>query len=73
MKTVAASALILVLLTSAAGAAVTTYNIALICGFDIDQYCKTIPRKRIRDLRACLAQHEQDLFPRCQDHYKDAK
>jgi len=72
MKVVAASILAFILLSSRANA-ITTYNIAVICKFDIEQYCKGIPKTRIRDLRQCLANHEKDLFPRCQDHYKEAK
>jgi hypothetical protein len=53
--------------------ATTYYNIMAICKFDIEQYCKKIPRVKIRELRECLAKHEKDLFPRCQDHYKEAK
>lgn len=54
------------------GHAQTRYSIGDVCKFDIEQYCKNIPRVRIRDLRACLAKHEKELFPRCQDHYKEA-
>ncbi len=55
-----------------AEAAGTVYKIGVECKFDIEQYCKSIRRKRIRDLRECLAKHEKDLLPRCQDHYKEA-
>lgn len=72
MRVIAASVLALIFLTPAAEA-VTTYNISIVCKMDIDQYCKKIPKTRIRDLRECLAQHEKDLFPQCQDHYKEAK
>ena len=72
MRIVAALVFAFVLLPQAANA-ITTYNIAQICKFDIDQYCKNIPKARIRDLRECLARHEKDLFPRCQDHYKEAR
>lgn len=72
MKTFAAVAFALVLLSSAAQA-ITTYAISKVCKFDIEQYCKAIPKVRIRDLRECLAKHEKDLFPNCQDHYKEAK
>ncbi len=74
MKTLAALAIIVAAsLPYSANAGVSTYNIGTICKFDIEQYCKNIPRKRIRDLKACLGEHEKDLFPRCQDHYKEAK
>lgn len=72
MKLIAASLFALMLLAPAAHA-LTTYAIAKICKFDMEQYCKDIPKVRIRDLRECLAKHEKDLFPRCQDHYKEAK
>lgn len=72
MKLAAASALTLILMASAAEA-VTSYNISDVCRFDIQQYCKNIRKTRIRDLRECLAKHEKDLFPRCQDHYKEAR
>jgi len=72
MKVKAAALFALILLPSGAGA-VTTYNISIVCKFDIQQYCKDIPKTRIRDLRGCLAKHEKDLFPQCQDHYKQAK
>ncbi len=72
MKLVAFSALALMLLSSAAQA-ITTYAIAVECKFDMEQYCKGIPKTRIRDLRECLAKHEKELFPRCQDHYKEAR
>ena len=72
MKALVASVLALVLLSSGARA-VTTYNIDYVCKFDIEQYCKNIKKTRIRDLRECLAKHEKDLFPSCQDHYKEAR
>jgi len=72
MKVIAASVLGLFLLSSGAHA-ITTYSIVVVCKFDIDQYCKSIPKVRIRDLRECLAKHEKDLFPNCQDHYKEAR
>jgi hypothetical protein len=72
MKVIAASVFALILLSSGAQA-VTYYSIAVICKFDIDQYCKNIPKIRLRDLKECLAKHDKDLFPRCQDHYKEAK
>ena len=49
------------------------YHIAQICSFDIQQYCKGISVKRIRDMKACLANNEKNLLPRCQDHYKEAR
>ena len=72
MRYLAASVLALAFLHSEAKAT-TAYNIALICKFDIEQYCKNIPKVRIRELRQCLAKHEKDLYPRCQDHYKEAR
>ena len=72
MRIIAASLLAL-MLTMPAAEAITHYNIKIVCKFDIDQYCKKIPKARIRDLRECLAKHEKDLFPQCQDHYKEAK
>ncbi len=72
MRILAALALTFALV-SASRADVTTYHIAAICAFDMQQYCKNIPAKRIRDLKECLAKHEKDLLPRCQDHYKEAK
>jgi hypothetical protein len=72
MKAAAIGALVLVALSTNANA-ITYYAIANECKFDIDQYCKTIPKTRLRELRQCLAKHEKDLFPRCKDHYKEAK
>ncbi len=73
MKLFAAPVLALVLPCLPAQAGVTTYNIGLICKMDIEQYCKSVPKNRIRDLRECLAKHDKDLFPNCQDHYKEAR
>jgi hypothetical protein len=74
MRILAALALTLALLSNAhAQSGGTTYKIGAICAFDMQQYCKGIPPKRIRDLKECLAKHEKDLLPRCQDHYKEAK
>jgi hypothetical protein len=72
MRFLSASALVFAFLSSEANAT-TSYNISIVCKFDIEQYCKTIPKVRIRELRECLAKHEKDLFPRCQDHYKEAR
>lgn len=72
MKIKAAAICALMLMPSGAEA-VVSYNISVVCKFDIEQYCKDISKKRIRDLRECLAKHEKDLFPRCQDHYKEAR
>ena len=52
--------------------AVTIYAISDVCGLDMQQYCKGMKPTRLRDLRACLARHERELLPRCQDHYKEA-
>ncbi len=73
MKTFAALALSFVLVSAANAQSGTVYHIAQICAFDIPQYCKGISPKRIRDLKECLAKHEKDLMPRCQDHYKEAR
>jgi hypothetical protein len=72
MKVLAASLLALALLTSGAEAG-SNVPLGAVCAFDIQQYCKDIRRARTRELKACLAKHEKDLFPRCQDHYKDAR
>jgi hypothetical protein len=69
----AALALTFALLSNAHAQSGVTYKIGAICAFDMQQYCKGIPPKRIRDLKECLAKHEKDLLPRCQDHYKEAK
>lgn len=72
MRIIAALALGLAL-ASEADAAGTVYYIRDVCKFDMEQYCKGIPVRRIRDLRECLAKNERNLLPRCQDHYKEAK
>jgi hypothetical protein len=72
MKAITAGAAFLVFFAPCADA-ITRYQIAVECKFDMDQYCKGIPKSRLRDLRECLAKHEKDLFPRCQDHYKEAQ
>jgi predicted dienelactone hydrolase len=59
-------------LMSEGQAQITIYKMANICGFDIQQYCKDIPLKKLKDMKQCLAKHEKDLLPRCQDHYKEA-
>jgi hypothetical protein len=71
MKHAAAFALVC-LFASNAEAATTTYKIKDVCRFDMEQYCKGIKAKRLRDLKACLAKNERNLLPRCQDHYKEA-
>jgi hypothetical protein len=71
MRFIAALALTFAL--SSGAHAITVYHISIICKFDMDQYCKGISAKRIRDLKECLAKHERDLLPQCQDHYKEAK
>jgi hypothetical protein len=53
--------------------AISVYSIAIVCKMDIEQYCKAIPKVRLRDLRECLGKHEKNLFPQCQDHYKEAR
>jgi hypothetical protein len=72
MKVLAASLLALALLTSGAEAQ-SRFSLRGICAFDIQQYCKDIRKTRTREIKECLGKHEKDLFPRCQDHYKDAK
>ena len=72
MRFIAALSFLLVL-SCGAQADITVYRIGMICKFDMEQYCKGIPAKRIRDLKECLAKHEKELLPRCQDHYKEAK
>jgi len=64
---------ITLMLISPKANAISVYSIALVCKMDIEQYCKSIPKTRIRDLRECLQKHEKDLFPQCQDHYKEAR
>jgi Cysteine rich repeat len=71
MKTLAISTLTLALLTAGASAQTRT-SLDDVCKFDIQQYCKDIRKTRIRELRECLRKHEKDLFPRCQDNYKEA-
>jgi hypothetical protein len=73
MRTFAALALSVVLVSAANAQSGIVYKIAQICSFDIQQYCKGIPPKRIRDLKECLAKNERNLLPRCQDHYKEAR
>ncbi len=72
MKVIAAAVLSLAVLASGAQAQ-TRYYIGIVCKLDIDQYFKNIKKIRIRDLRECLAKHDKDLLPRCQDHYKEAR
>jgi hypothetical protein len=72
MKVLAASLLALALLTSGANAQ-SRFALGAVCAFDIQQYCKDIRRTRTRELKECLGKHEKDLFPRCQDHYREAK
>lgn len=73
MRTFAALALSVVFVSAANAQSGTVYKIAQICAFDMQQYCKGIPPKRIRDLKECLAKNERNLLPRCQDHYKEAR
>ena len=73
MRTFVALALSFVMVSGANAQSGTIYHIAQICTFDIQQYCKGISVKRIRDLKECLAKNERNLLPRCQDHYKDAR
>ena len=72
MKAIYALLLALALLPSAAQAQ-THYSLTSVCKFDIEQYCKDIRKTRTRELKECLAKHEKDLFPQCQDHYKEAR
>ena len=73
MRTFAALALSFVLASGAHAQNGTVYHINSVCPFDIQQYCKGISAKRIRDLKECLAKHEKNLLPTCQDHYKEAR
>ncbi len=73
MRVFAALALTFALMSDAQAQSGTVYHIRAICPFDMQQYCKGIPPKKIRDLKECLAKHEKDLMPRCQDHYKEAR
>jgi hypothetical protein len=59
-------------LISAGQAIQTTYKLGDVCRFDLQQYCKDIPLKKVKEVKQCLAQHEKDLLPRCQDHYREA-
>jgi hypothetical protein len=72
MKIVAALALT-VALASRAQAEIKTYKLNDVCKFDKEQYCKDIKYSYINKLRECLAKHEKDLLPRCQDNYKIAR
>jgi hypothetical protein len=72
MKFIAALALFFAL-SSGAQAGTTVFYMRIVCKIDWEQYCKGITVRRIRDLRECLAKHEKDLLPQCQDHYKEAK
>jgi hypothetical protein len=79
MKRIAMVALICVLtapvcvLTSPeAHATITIYRLKAICTWDIQQYCKGIRLTLTKQLKECLARHERELLPYCQDHYKQA-
>ncbi len=72
MRFIAALALAFAL-TSGAQAAPVVYKLLVVCRFDKEQYCKDIPYKSWPQLRECLAKHEKDLLPQCQDHYKEAR
>jgi hypothetical protein len=71
MRIVAALALSFALM-SEAQAQLTIYTLASICQWDLQQYCKNVPPRRLKELKACLAKNEKKLLPRCQDHYKEA-
>jgi hypothetical protein len=73
MKIISILSLGLFLVSTEAQAGATYYLMRNVCKFDMEQYCKGISIKRLRDLRECLGKHERDLLPQCQDHYKDAK
>jgi hypothetical protein len=72
MKFTATVTLISVLACVPANATITIYKLQSVCKMDIEQYCKDIRRTLIRDMKACLARHETELLPYCQDHYKEA-
>lgn len=73
MKQIIALGLALGIAATAAQAGTTRYKMLVVCKFDMEQYCKNIPKTRLRDLRECLAKQEKNLLPQCQDHYKDAR
>lgn len=73
MKQIIAITLLFSALPLPSQAAVTTYRLFDICKFDYEQYCKKIDKKRKNEIKSCLAEHEKDLLPRCQDHYKQAR
>jgi hypothetical protein len=73
MKTTAALLLAFALLPSPAHAQIQRVPMTAVCGWDIQQYCKGINPRRTRELKECLAKHEKELYPRCQDRYKDGK
>lgn len=73
MKAIAALLLAFALLPSGAQAQRMRVLIESVCKWDLQQYCKHVKRRRIRELKKCLAKHESELYPRCQDHYKDAR
>ena len=73
MKRMIALVLTLGLAASAAQAGTTRYKMMTVCKFDMEQYCKNIPKTRLRDLRECLEKQEKNLLPQCQDHYKEAR
>ena len=72
MKFIATVALISVLACFPANATITIYKLQIVCKLDIDQYCKDIRRTLTRQIKECLARHETELLPYCQDHFKEA-
>jgi hypothetical protein len=73
MKAIAALLLAFALLPSAAHAQRMRVPLGSVCKWDIQQYCKDINPRRTRELKACLAKHESELYPRCQDNYKEGR
>jgi Cysteine rich repeat len=72
MKFIAMVALISLLASFPVEATTTVYRLQLVCTFDIQQYCKDIRRTLTKQIKECLARHERELLPYCQDHYKEA-
>jgi hypothetical protein len=72
MKRIAVIALLSMLAAPGAEAVTTIYKLKAVCPYDIQQYCKDIRRTLTKQIKECLARHERELLPYCQDHYKDA-
>jgi hypothetical protein len=72
MIRVAAAGLAVSLFCAPANAMIT-YQLFEVCKFDIEQYCKDIPRKKKKQVKECLEKKNDSLLPRCQNYYKQAK